>query len=240
MDHNATPSRRRNGGRGTATARWAVAPLAAVAIAAAGCGTEPSSGSTAAAADRTERPAPAATDPATAPEPAASSPAPEPKPKKRTAKTSEKKAAKTAPRRTRATSRSPGSAAAAPSSEAGQVVALTNAERRKKGCAALTVDSRLRTAAQRHSADMVARGYFSHSSPGGKGPGDRITAAGYRWSTYGENIAAGQRTPASVVSSWMNSSGHRANILNCSFKNIGIGLARKGGTPYWTQVFGAR
>ncbi|MEW2359439.1 CAP domain-containing protein [Spirillospora sp. NPDC029432] len=239
MDHNATPPRRRNGGRGTAAARWA-APLAAVAIAAAGCGSEPSSGSPAAAADRTEQPAPATTTPAPEPTPTTSSPAPEPKPKKKASKAPKKKAATTTPRRTRGTSGSPGRTASAPSSAAGQVVALTNAERRKKGCSALTIDGRLQNAAQRHSADMVARGYFSHSSPSGKGPGDRITAAGYRWSTYGENIAAGQPTPASVVSSWMNSSGHRANILNCSFKNIGIGLARKGGTPYWTQVFAAR
>jgi uncharacterized protein YkwD len=121
-----------------------------------------------------------------------------------------------------------------------QVVSLTNAERAKHGCAALTVDSRLQAAAQGHSNDMIARNFFDHTNPSGKNPGDRITAAGYRWSTYGENIAYGQRTPAAVMSAWMNSSGHRANILNCKFKNIGVGVALKAGTPYWTQNFGTR
>ncbi|NDU77667.1 RNA polymerase, partial [Actinomadura sp. DSM 109109] len=120
-----------------------------------------------------------------------------------------------------------------------RVVSLANAERARNGCGALTVDSRLQAAAQGHSADMVARGFFDHTNPSGKDPGDRITAAGYRWSTYGENIAAGQRTPAAVVSAWMNSPGHRANILNCRFKNIGVGVALKSGSPYWTQNFGA-
>ncbi|GAA4300178.1 hypothetical protein GCM10023178_05100 [Actinomadura luteofluorescens] len=121
-----------------------------------------------------------------------------------------------------------------------QVVSLTNAERAKNGCGALTVDSQLQAAAQGHSDDMVARNFFDHTNPSGKNPGDRITAAGYRWSTYGENIAYGQRTPAAVMSAWMNSSGHRANILNCRFKNIGVGVTLKSGTPYWTQNFGTR
>lgn len=121
-----------------------------------------------------------------------------------------------------------------------QVVSLTNAERAKHGCGALTVDSQLQAAAQGHSDDMVARNFFDHTNPSGKNPGDRITAAGYRWSTYGENIAYGQRTPAAVMSAWMNSSGHRANILNCRFKNIGVGVTLKSGTPYWTQNFGTR
>lgn len=121
-----------------------------------------------------------------------------------------------------------------------QVVSLTNAERAKNGCGALTVDSRLQAAAQGHSDDMVARNFFDHTDPSGRSPGDRITAAGYRWSTYGENIAYGQRTPAAVMSAWMNSSGHRANILNCKFRNIGVGVTLKSGTPYWTQNFGTR
>jgi uncharacterized protein YkwD len=86
---------------------------------------------------------------------------------------------------------------------------------------------------------MAARDFFDHTNPDGDGPGERVTAAGYRWATYGENIAKGQRTPAQVMESWMNSPGHRANILNCSFEEIGIGL-HDGGGPYWTQVFGAR
>ncbi|MQY03345.1 CAP domain-containing protein [Actinomadura macrotermitis] len=121
---------------------------------------------------------------------------------------------------------------------ASQVVTLVNAQRAKNGCRPLTVNAKLGRAAQAHSADMAARHYFDHTSKDGRSPGDRITAAGYRWITYGENIAMGQQTPASVMNAWMNSSGHRANILNCAFKEIGVGVALSGG-PYWTQDFGA-
>lgn len=85
----------------------------------------------------------------------------------------------------------------------------------------------------------MSRDYFSHTSPDGSDPGDRVTAAGYRWSTYGENIAKGQSSPASVMDSWMNSPGHRANIVNCAFKEIGVGKQDSSGGPVWTQVFGA-
>ncbi|MFJ9142636.1 sigma-70 family RNA polymerase sigma factor [Streptomyces griseus] len=134
----------------------------------------------------------------------------------------------------------PAPAPPAPAGTAGQVTELVNAERAKEGCGAVTVNDQLNTAAQRHSADMDANDYFSHTSQDGRDPGDRITAAGYRWSTYGENIAKGQRTPADVMRSWMDSPGHRANILNCSFKEIGVGKVDSGGGPVWTQVFGAR
>ncbi|MFD9903414.1 sigma-70 family RNA polymerase sigma factor [Streptomyces sp. NPDC059063] len=125
-------------------------------------------------------------------------------------------------------------------STAQQVLTLVNAERRKAGCGPLTQNSRLATAAQRHSADMRARNYFDHTSPDGTDPGQRITAAGYKWSTYGENIARGQQTASSVMKSWMNSEGHRANILNCSFKELGVGIEKGSGGPWWTQNFGAR
>ncbi|MFD5102124.1 sigma-70 family RNA polymerase sigma factor [Streptomyces albidochromogenes] len=128
---------------------------------------------------------------------------------------------------------------AAPSSFAQQVTALVNTERGKNGCGPVSQNSRLDTAAQRHSADMAARDFFDHTNPDGAGPGERVTDAGYAWSTYGENIAMGQRTPAQVMESWMNSSGHRANILNCSFKEIGVGMHDASGGPWWTQVFGA-
>lgn len=120
-----------------------------------------------------------------------------------------------------------------------QVVSLVNAERAKAGCGPLTANSTLNRAAQGHSDDMAARDYFDHTNPDGDGPGERVTAAGYPWSTYGENIAMGQSTPEQVMEAWMNSPGHRANILNCDFKEIGIGIHNEGG-PYWTQVFGAR
>jgi len=146
-----------------------------------------------------------------------------------------------APRTSRRPSAPAGSkapAAPAAGGTAAQVIALVNKERAKRGCRALTSNSRLALAAQGHSADMARRGFFDHTNPDGKDPSDRITAAGYRWSAYGENIAKGQPTPASVMTSWMNSSGHRANILNCAFREIGIGVVKSGG-PYWTQVFGA-
>ncbi|MET9956862.1 sigma-70 family RNA polymerase sigma factor [Streptomyces sp. NPDC006339] len=124
-------------------------------------------------------------------------------------------------------------------SDAGQVIDLVNTERARAGCGPLTANSLLTRAAQGHSEDMAARNFFDHTNPDGDGPGERVTATGYRWSTYGENIAKGQRTPAQVMDSWMNSPGHRANILNCDFREIGIGIHTDGG-PYWTQVFGAQ
>ncbi|MER7819482.1 CAP domain-containing protein, partial [Streptomyces sp. NPDC096153] len=125
-----------------------------------------------------------------------------------------------------------------PSGDVAQVVALVNAERSKAGCGPVRSNDKLETAARRHSEDMAARGYFDHTSPDGSDPGDRITAAGYRWSTYGENIARGQQSPSSVMDSWMNSPGHRANILNCSFKELGVGIHDASGGPWWTQAFG--
>ncbi|MDQ0792288.1 sigma-70 family RNA polymerase sigma factor [Streptomyces sp. B1I3] len=137
----------------------------------------------------------------------------------------------------------PGPASPAPSTASSptdeEVVRLVNAERAKAGCEPVGTSGALATAASRHSADMVARDYFSHTSPDGTDPGDRITAAGYRWSTYGENIAKGQTTAASVMDAWMNSPGHRANILNCAFEEIGIGRQESPSGPVWTQAFGA-
>ncbi|MFF1477572.1 sigma-70 family RNA polymerase sigma factor [Streptomyces sp. NPDC058301] len=125
-------------------------------------------------------------------------------------------------------------------SAAEQVIALVNTERAKNGCGPVTDNSQLATAAQRHSDNMAAQGFFDHTDPSGAGPGERIHAAGYQWSTYGENIARGQQTPADVMNSWMNSPGHRANILNCAFKELGVGVHNGSGGPWWTQDFGAR
>jgi uncharacterized protein YkwD len=116
-------------------------------------------------------------------------------------------------------------------------VRLTNAQRAAHGCSALRVDTRLRTAARLHSADMRARGYFDHNTPDGTDPWERIKAAGY--TTPGaENIAKGYATAEAVVKGWMNSPGHRANILNCSLKAVGIGVEYGSGGPWWTQDFG--
>jgi uncharacterized protein YkwD len=119
-----------------------------------------------------------------------------------------------------------------------EVVAIVNTERAKAGCPAVTADDRLTAAARGHSADMAARDYFSHTTPEGVAFSTRITNAGYRFSRAGENIAKGQRTPAEVMTAWMNSSGHKANILTCAFKNIGVGVvADARGTILWTQDF---
>ena len=119
------------------------------------------------------------------------------------------------------------------------VVKLTNAQRAQHGCSALRMDVHLRTAAREHSADMRVRHYFEHDSPDGKTPWDRIKAAGYS-QAGAENIAMGYPTAQAVVTGWMNSPGHRANILNCSLKAVGIGVEYGQGGPWWTQDFGFR
>ena len=130
-------------------------------------------------------------------------------------------------------------ASSASTSFAGQVIKLTNKERAKSGCKALRSNSLLKSAAQKHSADMAKKDYFSHTGKDGRSPFDRMTDAGYSFSAAAENIAAGQRTPADVVEGWMNSAGHKKNILNCTYTEIGVGYA-KGGSygTYWTQDFG--
>jgi uncharacterized protein YkwD len=120
-----------------------------------------------------------------------------------------------------------------------QVVALTNVERAKAGCRPLAVDPRLAAAAQVHSSDMAAGDYFSHGSRDGRTPFQRIAAAGFAFSVAAENIAAGQRSPQDVLTGWMNSPGHRANILNCALTHIGVGYATGGSyRAYWVQDFG--
>jgi uncharacterized protein YkwD len=116
------------------------------------------------------------------------------------------------------------------------VVDLVNAERASR-CGPVAVDDQLATAAQRHSDDMAANDYFSHTSLNGDTLADRAEAAGFTGGTLGENIAAGQRTPLDVMAAWMDSAGHRANILNCDYTAIGVGLNQDGW--YWTQMFGA-
>ncbi|MFJ3336793.1 CAP domain-containing protein [Streptomyces sp. NPDC086766] len=120
---------------------------------------------------------------------------------------------------------------------AARIVELVNAERAKAGCSPVTLNATLTKAAQAHSEDMAAHQNMSHTGSDGSSPGDRITRAGYDWSTYGENVAYGYSTADQVMSGWMSSPGHRANILNCSFKEIGVGHAGPG--DYWTQDFGA-
>ncbi|MFE1769680.1 sigma-70 family RNA polymerase sigma factor [Streptomyces sp. NPDC059008] len=116
-----------------------------------------------------------------------------------------------------------------------KVLALVNAERAKAGCGKLTSDDRLARAAQLHSEDMSGNGYFDHTSRDGRSFVDRAQAQGYQ-NPGAENIAQGQSSPESVMQSWMNSPGHRANILNCDLNTMGVGLVPEDWT--WTQVFG--
>ncbi|WP_123558154.1 sigma-70 family RNA polymerase sigma factor [Kitasatospora cineracea] len=119
-----------------------------------------------------------------------------------------------------------------------QVVDLVNSQRSQAGCGPVRSNAKLATAAQRHSEDMAARNFFDHTNPDGAGPQQRIDAAGYAWSGWGENIARGQKDAAAVMDSWMNSPGHRANILNCKFTELGVGVHLGSGGPWWTQDFG--
>ncbi|MGF1596082.1 MAG: CAP domain-containing protein [Acidimicrobiales bacterium] len=117
-----------------------------------------------------------------------------------------------------------------------QILDLANVERGAAGCGPLSLDTRLSAAAQAHSDDMGAQNYFSHTGLDGSQPGDRARAAGYSGSSIGENIAQGYRSPEAVMTGWMNSSGHRANILNCGHRHLGVGHSANGN--YWTQLFG--
>ncbi|MFE5757367.1 CAP domain-containing protein [Streptomyces massasporeus] len=120
-----------------------------------------------------------------------------------------------------------------------QVLALVNKERAAAGCSPVTANDRLTRAADDYSDVMASSGVMSHTGPDGSTMTTRVEAAGYKWSTLGENIAQGQADAASVMKSWMNSPGHRANILNCSFKELGVGVHFGDGGPWWTQNFGA-
>jgi uncharacterized protein YkwD len=124
---------------------------------------------------------------------------------------------------------------------------LVNVERRKRDLGSLRANGRLQNASAGHSRDMVRRRYFAHTSPGGRGPGERARAAGYAWRAVAENIAWGggsYATPRSIVRMWMNSPGHRANILGRVYRDAGAGIAAglpgggSGGT--YTLLFGAR
>ncbi|MFE2541495.1 CAP domain-containing protein [Actinacidiphila glaucinigra] len=117
------------------------------------------------------------------------------------------------------------------------VLALVNTVRATAGCQPLHSDKKLSELASDFSADMAARGFFDHSDPDGDDPWDRAAQAGIK-NLGGENIARGQATPEEVMDAWMNSEGHRANILNCDFKKIGVGAVLGEGGPWWTQDFG--
>ncbi|MBJ8027894.1 CAP domain-containing protein [Bacillus cereus group sp. N21] len=116
-----------------------------------------------------------------------------------------------------------------------RVVELTNAERAKQGLPALKVDAELSKVARAKSEDMQKNNYFDHNSPTYGSPFDMMKKFGISYKSAGENIAQGQRTPEEVVQAWMNSEGHRANILNSGYTHIGVGYVESGN--YWTQQF---
>jgi uncharacterized protein YkwD len=119
-----------------------------------------------------------------------------------------------------------------------EAVTVTNQMRHKYGCKAVRTDAKLTAAARRHSTDMVRKNFFSHTSSDGSNFVTRVKRAGYT-QPASENIAWGQATGKDVVNAWLNSPGHRKNLLNCSVKAVGIGVIRRAdGRVYWTQDFG--
>lgn len=107
---------------------------------------------------------------------------------------------------------------------------------------ALTLDTRLRCAARKHSKDMGVNNFFSHTGSNGSTPWQRITSAGYAYRSAGENISAGYATPSAAVTGWMNSTAHCNNIMNPAFKHLGVGYFFRSGSTYshyWTQDFGS-
>lgn len=129
-----------------------------------------------------------------------------------------------------------------------EVLELTNEARAKGGCCGdegcfdpsspLALDERLRTSARAHARDMAENEYFDHMSQDGRSPFDRIREAGYRGCALGENIAAGQPTPARVMDDWLHSPGHCANILQPGFEQLGVGYYEAGPQKIWVQSFG--
>ncbi|MFD8201224.1 CAP domain-containing protein [Streptomyces sp. NPDC003470] len=131
----------------------------------------------------------------------------------------------------------PAGAVSEQSAAEAQVLKLVNDERAKAGCSPVAANSALRELAEDFSEAMAAQGFFDHTDPGGATPWDRAEAAGIS-DLGGENIARGQADAQAVMDAWMNSSGHRANILNCDFRTLGVGVHFGAGGPWWTQDFG--
>ncbi|OPJ57392.1 CAP domain-containing protein [Clostridium oryzae] len=123
-------------------------------------------------------------------------------------------------------------------SQESEVLRLVNAERARAGVKPLTMNWQLERVARYKCQDMINKNYFSHTSPTYGSPFTMMQNFGIQFSAAGENIAKGQRSPAEVMNSWMNSPGHRSNILSGTYTQIGVGLAKdSSGTSYWTQMF---
>jgi uncharacterized protein YkwD len=174
----------------------------------------------------------------TAPRTTTTKTTPRPKP----TRTSPTKTATTEPRPSDPTTQPPVGGGGTNAQER-EVLDYTNAIREQQGCGPLRLDNALVEAAGKHASDMVRRHYMDHTNPDGQDPGDRMAAAGYRGSGWGENIAAGYDSAQKVVAAWMQSDGHRKNILNCGFTSIGIGydpgqVRSDIGPGSWVQDFG--
>ncbi|MER6673586.1 CAP domain-containing protein [Streptomyces sp. NPDC000983] len=183
--------------------------------------------------ERSASPKPSATEPTASAEPT-EQPTKEPKatPSKKPKATTPPKAEPKAPEAPSAPVTLSEEAAAA-----AQVLKLVNEERAKAGCDAVAANSALAELAAAFSQDMADRDFFDHTDPDGLSPWDRAAKAGIT-NLGGENIARGQADAAAVMDAWMNSPGHRANILNCDFKTLGVGVKLGTGGPWWTQNFG--
>ncbi|MEW2164249.1 CAP domain-containing protein [Streptomyces sp. NPDC007084] len=191
----------------------------------------------------TSRDAHRAATPSAAPSSSAPSAAPTKTPSKKPSAepTKESKAPEAAPKPSKTATKAPAPEApvtvSAQTAAEAEVLKLVNDERAKVGCSPVSANSALSDLAQAFSEDMAARDFFDHTDPSGLSPWDRAAKAGIT-SLGGENIARGQSTAEAVMEAWMNSPGHRANILNCDFKTLGVGAHFGTGGPWWTQDFG--
>lgn len=195
-------------------------------------GTTPASPAPSAPASAPTSQAPAPAKPA--PSKPAADPEPDPKPGKSHTKAPASGSKAHGPKAPEASAPVTVSAQAAAEAE---VLRLVNVERAKVGCTPVAADSALTELAGALSGDMAARGFFDHTDPDGATPWDRAAKAGIK-GLGGENIARGQTDAAAVMDAWMKSPGHRANILNCDFKTLGVGVHLAPGGPWWTQDFG--
>jgi uncharacterized protein YkwD len=142
------------------------------------------------------------------------------------------------PTPSRTPSRAPRASSAGADSREGQVVEIVNRERAANGCGPVSTNTKLAEAARLHSEDQAANDKMSHDGSDGSSFVERARRAGYS-SPMSENVAMGFASPTAVMDGWMNSQGHRTNILNCDAKAIGVGIAaNSAGRLYWTQVFG--
>ncbi|MFF0187906.1 CAP domain-containing protein [Streptomyces sp. NPDC005244] len=190
----------------------------------------------------TSRDAHRAATPSAAPSSSSPSAAPTKTPsKKPSAEPTEESKAPAAPKPSKTATKAPATKApvtvSAETAAEAEVLKLVNDERSKVGCSPVSANSALSDLAQSFSEDMAARDFFDHTDPSGLSPWDRAAQAGIT-SLGGENIARGQTTAEAVMEAWMNSPGHRANILNCDFKTLGVGAHFGSGGPWWTQDFG--